>query len=337
MPETKNVDLVLEGGGVKGIGLVGAVLSLADAGYVFPRVAGTSAGAIVASLIAGFNASGKDIHGLEKIIRGLDYEKFKDGSWLEDHTGTAGEIAELALHGGMYPGEYFREWLGNELSELGISTFADLKIPDAEDPGTGLPVGQRYRLVVHTSDLTNKALARFPWDYPKYGLDPDKQLVVDAVRASMSIPFFFRPVELIGPQGSATLVDGGMLSNYPITVFDRTDGAPNRWPTWGIKLSARPGVQTKLTESDDSAFGVLMGCVETLMGRWDHYHLDDEGVADRTIFVDTFGTSAVDFGLTPEVANRLYENGKSAATAFIAPRTIAMNAEDKTGSKTGNS
>ena len=36
-------DLVLEGGGVKGIGLVGAVLTLYDAGFVFPRIAGTSA------------------------------------------------------------------------------------------------------------------------------------------------------------------------------------------------------------------------------------------------------------------------------------------------------
>jgi NTE family protein len=316
-PGHKNVDLVLEGGGVKGIGLVGAVIALTDAGYVFPRVAGTSAGAIVASLIAAFNTSGKDVHELEKIIRGLDYQKFKDGTWLESHLGTPAEIEALLAHGGMYHGDYLREWLGNQLSDLGVTTFADLKIPDAEDPGTGLPPGERYRLVVHSSDLTNKALVRFPWDYHRYGLNPDDQLVVDAVRASMSIPFFFRPVELICPTGSATLVDGGMLSNYPITVFDRTDGKPERWPTWGIKLSAKSGQQTHLTEANDSAFGVLMGCVETLMGRWDHYHLDDEGVADRTIFVDTFGTSAVDFGLPADVANRLYDNGKASATKFL--------------------
>ena len=323
MEATHNADLVLEGGGVKGIGLVGAVIALTNAGYVFPRVAGTSAGAIVASLIAAFNKSGKDIGELETIIRGLDYRKFKDGNWLEDHSGKVGEVTELAVHGGMYHGDYLREWLGNQLSDLGVATFADLKIPDSEDPGTGLPPGQRYRLVVHASDLTNKALVRFPWDYEKYGLDPDKQLVVDAVRASMSIPFFFRPVKLEGPDGTATLVDGGMLSNYPITVFDRTDGVPNRWPTWGIKLSAKPGVQTHLTEADGSVFGVLMGCVETLMGRWDHYHLDDEGVADRTIFVDTFGTSSVNFGLPQDVANQLFDNGKAATTAFLAANQVS--------------
>ena len=43
-----DADLVLEGGGVKGIGLVGAISVLEEHGYVFHRVAGTSAGAIVA-------------------------------------------------------------------------------------------------------------------------------------------------------------------------------------------------------------------------------------------------------------------------------------------------
>jgi NTE family protein len=47
-----DADLVLEGGGVKGIGLVGAYSALTDAGYAFHRIAGTSAGAIVGALIA---------------------------------------------------------------------------------------------------------------------------------------------------------------------------------------------------------------------------------------------------------------------------------------------
>ena len=56
----KKADLVLEGGGVKGIGLLGAVLALADAGYTFPRVAGTSAGAIVTALVAAYQTAGLD-------------------------------------------------------------------------------------------------------------------------------------------------------------------------------------------------------------------------------------------------------------------------------------
>ncbi len=69
-------DLVLEGGGVKGIGLVGAVLALSEKGYVFPRVAGTSAGAIVACLIAAHQVAGKPLANLATIMRKVDYSKF---------------------------------------------------------------------------------------------------------------------------------------------------------------------------------------------------------------------------------------------------------------------
>ena len=49
-------DLGPEGGGVKGVGHVGAVMRLVEAGYPFPRVAGTSAGAIVETLAWDFPA-----------------------------------------------------------------------------------------------------------------------------------------------------------------------------------------------------------------------------------------------------------------------------------------
>ncbi|HTU96649.1 MAG TPA: patatin-like phospholipase family protein, partial [Solirubrobacteraceae bacterium] len=57
-PQELVADLALEGGGVKGIGIVGAVSALAEAGYRFQRVAGTSAGAIAAALIAAISQRG---------------------------------------------------------------------------------------------------------------------------------------------------------------------------------------------------------------------------------------------------------------------------------------
>jgi NTE family protein len=59
-------DLVLEGGGVKGIGLVGAVITLSDAGITFPRVAGTSAGAIAAALVAALQRAGQPMSELRR-------------------------------------------------------------------------------------------------------------------------------------------------------------------------------------------------------------------------------------------------------------------------------
>jgi NTE family protein len=324
------VDLVLEGGGVKGIGLVGAVMTLNESGYAFPRVAGTSAGAIVASLVAAHQVAGKPLSNLQNIMASVDYAKFQDEDALERLGGTPGEIAALLLHMGIAKGDYLVEWLGNILADLGVHTFADLAISDEDDPGTGLPDDQRFRLVVHTSDVSRGALVRLPWDYPHYGQDPATMRVVDAVRASMSIPFFFRPVSFKTPTGKVTWVDGGMLSNFPVTVFDRTDDQPQRWPTWGVKLSARPAaVQVDRPAGND--FELARSCLQTLLAGWDRYHLDDENVTDRTVFVDTGSISATNFGITEAEQSQLFDSGTSAATAFLAgqPATPATKSPPK--------
>lgn len=186
-----NADLVLEGGGVKGIGLAGAICVLAEAGYRFPRAAGTSAGAIAALLVAAVQKASRDMAVLRQYLADIDYSRFMDP----------------------------------------VRTSA---------------VG---RLIGEFTDVCE----------PYYGLIAADQLVVSAVRASMSIPFFFVPVqtetfttqtELSDGQqirwrgGKVTWVDGGMLMNFPITAFDRADGNQPRWPTIGIKLSAEPSAQS---------------------------------------------------------------------------------------------
>ena len=245
VPEGKKADLVLEGGGVKGIGLVGAVLTLHDAGYQFPRVAGTSAGAITAALVAALQAAGKPLTLLAEYVNSVDYRKFQAEGWLQHTLGRVGDAGELLLHMGLHSGDYLVEWLGGILDQIGITTFEQLRM---DDPGSSLPDDLRYSLIVHTADITRRKVVRLPWDYGNYGLDPDRERIVDAVRASMSIPFFFEPVRVKAPAstyggvtysaGSVTWVDGGLLSNFPVEVFDRSDGQPQRWPTIGIKLSA---------------------------------------------------------------------------------------------------
>lgn len=58
MSNDLKADAVFEGGGVKGIGLVGAIAVAEEYGYRFVNVAGSSAGAIVAALLAaGYSAA----------------------------------------------------------------------------------------------------------------------------------------------------------------------------------------------------------------------------------------------------------------------------------------
>ncbi|MGH7289950.1 MAG: patatin-like phospholipase family protein, partial [Myxococcota bacterium] len=212
MTVVKRVDLVLSGGGVKGVGLVGAIVGLLDAGYQPQRISGTSAGSIVGAIVAAAAHTGALTGSqVKELALQLDYRKFLDPGPVE-RVPLVGPSLALLRGSGIYRGDYAHEWVRRQLADLGVTTFADLAIDDDE-----LPPEQRYRLVVTVADVTRGQLVRLPWDYRRvYGLDPDEQLVADAVRASMSIPFFFRPVSLTSSAGrTSTLVDGGLLSNFP--------------------------------------------------------------------------------------------------------------------------
>jgi NTE family protein len=307
-----HADLVLEGGGVKGIALVGAIEVLEEHGYRFHRVAGTSAGAIVAALVAADMKSASMV----KVMRKVDYRRFRDSS-LIDQLGPLGKAASLVFERGIYEGRYLMTWLGDQLAGQGVQTFGDLELADAgADPG--LPPDLRYRLVVMASDVSNGRLARLPWDYGRYGLTADDVRVVDAVRASMSIPFFYEPVRLRDHTTGqdVCLVDGGMLSNFPIEVFDRHDRRP-RWPTFGIKLSARRSAALGHKHHTRGLFGLTRALVGTMTSFHDRLYVDDPSVIARTIFVDTMGVESTDFDLTRESAEMLYENGRTAAEKFL--------------------
>lgn len=302
-------DLVLEGGGVKGIALVGAYAVLTEAGWRPYRVAGTSAGAIVGSLIA----AGYEPDELHTIMQELDYKQFRQKTLL-DHAGVVGEVMSLLVHEGIYKSDALRDWLHGKLAEKGVERFRDLRIdgPDAPE--------QPWRLVVMTSDVTRGELVRLPWDYARYGLDPDEQYVADAVRCSMSIPFYFQPSKLSwkenGQSIESYLVDGGMLSNFPIEVFDRSGEDP-RWPTFGLKLSSRKKALAPVHSDVHNTVGLAKALIATATGFYDQMHIDEPSVIARTVFVDTMGVSATDFDLDRDTQDTLYANGRDAAQRFL--------------------
>ncbi len=312
-----SADLVLEGGGVLGIGHVGAISVLETSGYSFPRVAGTSAGSIVGALLAAGMRSSR----ITEIMTTVNYRRFADRSIL-DWIPIGGPLLSLLMDDGVFEGDHLREWLGNVLvDECGVETFGDLAV---DDPDSSLPPERRFRLVVTATDVTRGELVYFPWDYERtYGLEPGRQLVVDAVRASMSIPFFYEPATLASSDGqSSTLVDGGVLSNFPIDIFDRTDGRQPRWPTFGVKLlpllpmdAAKVLPIAGLFKHGPVAFAANLA-MTTIVGR-DQAHLAKPWVKIRTMQVDAAGVNPVDFGLSRTQATALFENGQAAATRFL--------------------
>jgi NTE family protein len=312
-----NADLVLEGGGMKGLGLSGAAGALMRAGYRFPRVAGTSAGAVVGALIA----AGIDEPGLAAATGRLDYGRVPDVA-LPAFPRLSGAISVLHK-AGAYEGDYIRDYVADELARLGVVTFADLRHADA-GATRDLPVDRRYKLVVMATDVTRGRLLRLPWDYRLLGLDPDEQRVADAVRASISIPLYFEPVILRdGDGGETTLVDGGVLSNFPIEIFDRTDGEHPRWPTLGVRiLPDLPAGDAQLFPGvalpDLPPVKLLEQVVATALFGHDQTYIERPCVARRTIRVDTSPVGVVEFDASSEQRAALLANGASAVAAFLA-------------------
>jgi predicted acylesterase/phospholipase RssA len=122
-------DGVFEGGGVKGIGLVGALAYLEDQGYEPVNLAGTSAGAIVAAL----RAAGYSGHDLKQTLMGMDLRKFTDPT-IVGRLPVAGPIISLMRRLGIYKGDYFLGLIrelprGNAPSE--ISSFPSTRATSA--------------------------------------------------------------------------------------------------------------------------------------------------------------------------------------------------------------
>lgn len=212
------VDLVMEGGGTLGVALLGYIYVLEQMDIRFLRLAGTSAGSIVAMLLAGggpIDAEKSDW--LIEKVAGKDFYDFVDGDKqvrkfidaILDPAARKGKKArlttrvldELKDHYGLCPGQTFHDWLTTLLAEKGIRTLDDLQrlrkvVPEGichADTGEACPSGRWERISVVTADVTTGTKTALPDMAHLYWADPGKTNPADFVRASMSVPAFFYP------------------------------------------------------------------------------------------------------------------------------------------------
>lgn len=339
MPYPENgqlyADGVFEGGGVRGIAFLGALRCFADVGIRWRKVAGTSAGAITAALVA----ADYSLDELEAIVGGMDYMALlshKTSRWIwngnpaKDLQHPLWMIVSLlmARQLGQYSSLPFRQWLAQHLEQRGVRTFTDVRSRgDCE-------------LKVVVSDITRGEMLVLPDDLDLVDLtDPQsrslkEQLVpplshrnqfsiAEAVRLSMSIPLFFEP-GILGTPGTPSerkIVDGGILSNFPLWIYDVKPTAADpiktcpRWPTFGLRLVEQDNYADR---SIKGPFDILGSMVRTMMVARDQYHVNRAN-CDRVIAIDVTDAqvTATEFNLSETQKQILYRMGYLHAKTFL--------------------
>lgn len=344
---------IFEGGGAKGFAHIGALKAAEIRRVKFVGVAGASAGAIVASLVAAEYKSDDLFNPKASIgLRGILDKNFLDflsaDGWnslqtvkteVEALTGNGLQksrirrfgdrfrptkialtwkdinlfcirnrvtLSNVWAHRGLFSTEDFVIWLDNHLaqrvkrnSKVNRVVFEDMPIP----------------LAVITTDLTSQSIKVFS------KTKTPKISVADAVAASISIPFIFKPFIL----EESELVDGGLLSNFPAWVFDDERQQMDEYiPTFGFKLhnaiAAESVLKTKTT------FDFLADLFSTALSG--DGVLEIRAIENMNLIPVKVRANTLDFDIPFERKEDLYVYGKDSATDFFRDFIGPSNPED---------
>ncbi|MBC7772759.1 MAG: patatin-like phospholipase family protein, partial [Pyrinomonadaceae bacterium] len=228
-PQSQFRNLVFEGGGVLGIAYAGALRVMQEKGILpdIQRVAGASAGAITAALLA----IRYDADGIQKVVAETSFSTFMDAPG-----GFFGSLVRTFRNYGWFAGSSFSDWMKSCIRSAGLPesiTFKELEaLADSPENMNSRDNCKYRKLYVVASDISRGIVLQYDANET-----PNKP-IWEAVRASMSIPFFFAGVsddpslykDPDDPSSSGEaddegrpkvlLVDGGVTWNYPIDVFD---------------------------------------------------------------------------------------------------------------------
>jgi NTE family protein len=353
------VDVVIEGGGVKGVAALGALYALEECGLRFRKIAGTSAGAFNAAFLAcvGRSAAEHRTRLLLDTLANINFLRFADGgddaqavvklltlpdseSALETFLNRAKttvailrNLNEVILRLGLNPGGRLKAFLCQELEKLRGEPFTvgALKQKWRRDALliNGEYLEQDFQVVA--SDISRRRKAIFPMDLDKYVRDPNAVLIGDLVRASASIPVFFSPFRLgdfSTPRDNLkaprwiSFVDGVIVSNFPLSIFDVSDFArPPACPTFGLTVD---DFSAEEQESGviDNLIKLGLAIFQTASQHGDKTYMDaNPHNASRLIHISNrieresgeHFVSPIDFSLSDSDKIQLFHNGVRAA------------------------
>jgi len=318
-------NLVMEGGGVRGLAYPGALNVLEQKGILqnIENVAGSSVGAIAGLVVSlGYNSAQ-----IDSVLQSLQIGEFNDGKFF------FGRIRRIKREYGMYKGNAIEEWLTHLIEQKTGNanlTFNDLHELHLKDSS--------FKDFYCTgTNITEQRLEVFSWK-----TRPDMKLST-AVRISSCIPFYFIPVAIDSAGNEINTydsllnynlyVDGGMLCNYPINMFDSCINGNDplicqnviyNQHTLGLKLER--GDQIKEFESGKTAIAPYKiknmkqyssAVMNLMMESINRKSQDLSNEKGRTIYISYGDISGKPRTISEKERKILYDNGKEAASGFF--------------------
>jgi NTE family protein len=310
-------NLVFEGGGVKGIAYCGALEILENKGILknISRVAGTSAGAITAGLLA----VGFDNNEIFILLKNTSFSSFMDSKW-----GFIRDAIGLFSKFGWYKGKKFQQWFELQVEKKTQNknfTFKDLQeAVSSQKPGF-------KELAVAGTNLSTQTSEIFSWE------KTPEISIANAIRISMSIPLFFYVVNY----KNYRYVDGGLYYNYPIDIFDNIkylsnkkygkeidydprEGAIYNCQTLGLRVDAKEEIKAVFEKIPPQPIKNMKEFMSALIGGYMegmnkiHLHKNDW---HRTIYIDSLGVKTTQFDLDDSTIDRLIKSGQNGATDYF--------------------
>jgi len=336
---------IFEGGGAKGLAHVGALKAAEERGVRFVGVAGTSAGSIVAALVAaGYTADELYQPGNKGSLFQLDYLGFFDPQEWKNLVILRTQAAQLfgkrrsqygfwvalswflwrnqsRLKGatrrlGLLRTDRFEAWLDEQLRRKlngrttgtrGAVAFRDLKMP----------------LKVIAAEVRSRSIRVYPTDAK------GNEGVAAAVAASISIPLVFAPRR----EGEDCLVDGGVLSNFPAWVFDRERQAtPPMTPTFGFRLVSRRTSRASAAPCEEAErrqpwpLRFFLDLFQTAV--FGDNALETRAVASLHEIPLRVRVGPLDFQISDQIKDDVYRDGKEDAGEYFRLRYVGPRDPD---------
>jgi NTE family protein len=296
--------LVIEGAGLPGFAYLGALHEL-EANSLLHHVkyfAGASSGAIFATLLA-LNCS------VDVIINFFGQQ---DVSTVIPNYWMVRRVWNLVRHWGAYPTTRIKAELQKLMPNPDV-TFGELY----EQMGN-------YLVIVVSCVNTMSPVYLNPVTHKDVK-------IIDGLLASISIPMFFRATEYNFDSNLYYYVDGGVMDNFPIWIFndlellesgcwieiDRTYVSND---TLGLKILSTHEEHTKSVhkgnQKPSSALSYLYLLIMGIILQVERLTISDTYL-ERTIAIPTSGVDMVEFSITNEQKNALFEDGQNAVRQFL--------------------